>query len=376
MMNETQTNQLIRAYAGQAAQSLTVDPNSSRPVSIAVDLDGDGIPEIAYAYKINGENGVTIFKQLGNEWRPIAYLKGPGYEVSLLTAAPVTSRDRSNLIVGWQIGSIWSKLSVYEWTAQGFKDVAPTDMDYSYVEIEDMPGRYGWDGLSEIALWIHDTGEAYKVEVLRWHNGEFTSAWDVYPYYFQRVVRYYEALTNEHPDYAFYWYYLADAQYKADMPEAAAVSLDKTISLKPSYPTPDMLLDLQKLIQLEQAKQADDTRATSLFPASLQTIDGTEWGYINDRGEWVIKPQYEYAAQFQSNGYAVVQVNGHSGMIDLTGRQVVPLYGIPSVPILKDALLLSTSRALRSWMRTVKLLQTKPTAILLPTIMSELCSRM
>lgn len=324
MMNETEINQLIRAYAAQAAQSLTVDPSSPRPVSIAVDLDGDGIPEIAYAYKMNGENGVTIFKQLGNEWRPIAYLKGPGYAVSLLTAAPVTSRDRSNLIVGWQIGSIWSKLSVYEWTDQGFKDVAPTDMNYSYVEIEDMPGRYGRDGLSEIALWIHDTGEAYKVEVLRWHNGQFTSAWDVYPYYFQRVVRYYEALTNKHPDYAFYWYYLADAQYKADMPEAAAVSLDKAISLKPAYPTPDMLLDLQKLIQLEQTKQADDTRATSLFPASLQTIDGTEWGYINDRGEWVIKPQYEYAAQFQSNGYAVVQVNGHSGMIDLMGRQVVP----------------------------------------------------
>ncbi|SFM15223.1 WG containing repeat-containing protein [Paenibacillus sp. 1_12] len=324
MMNETQTDQLNRAYAAQAAQSLTVDMNSPRPVSIAIDLDGDGYPELAYANSLNGENGITMLKQVGKEWRTFAHLKGPGYAVSLLTAAPVTSRDRNNLIVGWQIGSIWSKLSVYEWTADGFKDVAPPDMDYSYLDIEDMPGQNGRDGLSELALWIHDTGEAYKVEVLRWHNGEFTNAWDVYPYYFHRVVRYYEALTRKHPDYAFYWYYLADAQYKAGMPHAAALSLDKAISLKPSYPSPDMLNQLQQLIQHEQSQQASDMRATPLYSSSQQTIHGMEWGYINDRGDWVIRPQYEYAADFQSNGYAVVQIKGQSGIIDLTGEQVVP----------------------------------------------------
>ena len=44
---------------------------------------------------------------------------------------------------------------------------------------------------------------------------------DVYPYYYPVVVRYYERLTQEHPDYSYYWYYLAEAQYRAGMPEAA-----------------------------------------------------------------------------------------------------------------------------------------------------------
>jgi hypothetical protein len=324
MTNETEVVQIVRAHLPQGAELLTIDRPFPHPAVTTADLDGDGTPEIAAAYRLNSEAYVLMLQQHGNGWRSIAHVRGPGYAVSLLTAAPITSRDRSSLIVGWQIGAIWSKLSVYESTDQGLRDIAPFDMNYSYIEIEDMPGLIGKDGIDEIAMWIHDTGEAYRVEVVRWQNGEFSAAVDVYPYYFQKVANYYEVLTRKHPDYAFYWYYLADAQYKTGRFQAAAASLDQAFSLKPSYPSSEELLHLQELIRLQQAKAALETRTAELYPAVLKTTEGNKWGYINRRGEWVLRPQYEYAADFQDNGYAVVQINGHSGIIDPAGKYVVP----------------------------------------------------
>jgi hypothetical protein len=324
MINETQLVQLVRAHLPQGAELLVLNQPSALAAIIPLNLDGQ--LQIAAAYRLNGESYVLILANYGNIWIPIAHLKGPGYAINMLSTAAITGRDRSNLLVGWQVGAIWSKLSVYEWTPQGMKDIALADMNYSYIEIEDMPGSgsSGKDGIAEIALWIHDTGEAYRVEVLRWQGGEFVPALDVYPYYFQKVARYYEALTRKHPDYAFYWYYLADAEYKAGMPQAAAASLDTALSLQQPYPSKDALLHLQQLIQLQQTHGVVELRAEELFSASLKTTSGTKWGYIDSKGDWVIRPQYEYAADFQDNGYAVVQIKGLSGIIDASGKYVVP----------------------------------------------------
>ncbi len=32
-------------------------------------------------------------------------------------------------------------------------------------EVEDMPGVNGMDGNAELALWLHDSGKAFQVEV-------------------------------------------------------------------------------------------------------------------------------------------------------------------------------------------------------------------
>ena len=101
----------------------------------------------------------------------VANVLGQGYAVNLLIAAPVLNPHMNQLIVGWRLGSIWSKLSIYAWTPEGLQDIAPADIYYSYIEIADMPGALGPDGQAEIALWIHDTGEAYRVEVVRGAKG-------------------------------------------------------------------------------------------------------------------------------------------------------------------------------------------------------------
>ncbi|MEW9097346.1 MAG: WG repeat-containing protein [Clostridiaceae bacterium] len=65
-----------------------------------------------------------------------------------------------------------------------------------------------------------------------------------------------------------------------------------------------------------------------IYPASLKTMRGTKWGYINESGELVIKPMYDDANAFQENGLAVVGINGIYGIINRAGDYIVePKYG-------------------------------------------------
>lgn len=48
------------------------------------------------------------------------------------------------------------------------------------------------------------------------------------------------------------------------------------------------------------------------------------WGYYNRKNEWVIKPQFENANDF-SGGLAVVQKGGKYGVIDTTGKVIIPI---------------------------------------------------
>jgi hypothetical protein len=263
---ETELIQLALAHLPYGSELLAVNQSSAagaRPAIVHADLDGDGQQEIAAAYRWNGSSYVLVLAPYGNAWSPIAHLAGPGYGISLLLAAPVnpsvtrpftqpvTQSGRSNLVVGWQAGAIWSRVSIYEWTPLGMKDRAS----------------------------------------------------------------------------------------------------DRALGLQQPYPSKDTLLRLQQLAQLQQpnrwlerddARDAHDAhgademynvldaaevhagRARELFPAPQKTITGTHWGYIGTSGDWLIRPQFEYAADFQDNGYAVVQIKGFSGIIDASGKYVVP----------------------------------------------------
>jgi hypothetical protein len=47
-------------------------------------------------------------------------------------------------------------------------------------------------------------------------------------------------------------------------------------------------------------------------------------GYFNRNNTWVIKPIYESGTSF-SNGFAVIKLNGKSGVIDSTGKTIIPV---------------------------------------------------
>lgn len=308
---------LVKKFVPFDSQILFINAPYKRPAIILKDLDGDDIEEIIAAYKYNGENYILILKNYLGYWYILANLKGTGYNITYLDAYPITNSKINNLIVGWQQGAIWSELNIFQLTELGFKNIAPPNTYYSKIEILDIPvnndGKYG------VALWLHDTGEAYTVEVYKWQNGIFVPAKNLYPYYFKKVVKYYEKMVLEHPEAAFYWYYLADAEMKAGRQKEALEAIDKALGLASAYPSYEKeLLNFKKLI-LSKNKM----RSINLYPASVKTINGTFWGYINDKGEFIIKPQYSTAEDFQSNGLAVVGKNNYQGIIDSSSNFVV-----------------------------------------------------
>ena len=50
-----------------------------------------------------------------------------------------------------------------------------------------------------------------------------------------------------------------------------------------------------------------------------------KYGLINERGELVAKPKYDFIAAIQ-NGYAVCSINNKSGYIDRNGREIAVKY--------------------------------------------------
>lgn len=66
-------------------------------------------------------------------------------------------------------------------------------------------------------------------------------------------------------------------------------------------------------------------RSVNLYPASVKTKEGTFFGYINDKGQFVIPARFDRADEFQENGLAIVHVKDRSGVINRSGQFVIPL---------------------------------------------------
>ncbi|MBB6215717.1 hypothetical protein HNQ80_001806 [Anaerosolibacter carboniphilus] len=296
---------------------------SSGPHSIAeiqmAHLDGDGTSEIAVGYLFRGEPYVLVLKSNGPGGYRRIIIKGKGYGINYLGFANITGKEHKDLLIGWQVGAAWGELDIYAVEDDKLRKVVE-QMLYSRIEVGDMSGK---DGKAEIALWTHDTGEAYKIDVLRWNGEALVQAEDAYHHYFRKVVNYYEKKVKEMPTAAFYWYYLADAQLKAGMPEKALSTVEKGMALGMAYPGKDAFEKLKNEIQ-----DVLNHKNIRLYPASESKIGGIKWGYINETGRVSIGAHYDWAEDFQKNGLAVVTIDNLSGIIDQKGKYVVmPKYG-------------------------------------------------
>ncbi len=58
--------------------------------------------------------------------------------------------------------------------------------------------------------------------------------------------------------------------------------------------------------------------------AALKEKDG-KWGFINQKNEWVIKPQFNSGTSFNSFDFAILSENYMHGCIDRTGKITIPL---------------------------------------------------
>lgn len=277
-------------------------------------MDEYGASEIAVGYMLKGEPYVLVLKINGlNGYRHIT-IKGKGYDINYLGFANITSRDHKDLLIGWQIGAAWGDLNIYTAAHDKLTKVAG-QIPYSRIEVADLSAK---EGKAEIGIWTHDTGEAYKIDVLRWNGETLVPAEDAYAHYFKKVVIYYEEKVREMPKAAFYWYYLADAQLKAGMPQKALVSIEKGLALEMEYPGRNAFEVLKN-----KALSALCHSSITLYPATASKIGGIKWGYINENGTFLIEACYDWAEDFQENGLAVVTIDDLLGIINQEGEYVV-----------------------------------------------------
>jgi hypothetical protein len=79
----------------------------------------------------------------------------------------------------------------------------------------------------------------------------------------------------------------------------------------------------EKPVISSNENKAPVVEKSKLYPASVNEGGKVLWGYINNKGEFIIKPAFDRAEDFQDNGLALAGSNEAVGMIDESGRFVV-----------------------------------------------------
>ncbi|NLZ49029.1 MAG: DUF3298 domain-containing protein [Clostridiales bacterium] len=70
-----------------------------------------------------------------------------------------------------------------------------------------------------------------------------------------------------------------------------------------------------------------NNKSNNLYPAVRNELTGPVYGYINERGNFVIEPKFQNAYDFNEFDIAIVNVNNKAGIIDKNGEYVVhPIY--------------------------------------------------
>lgn len=280
------------------------------------DLDLDGNLEAIIPYKLSDEYYLMVLKKYNEEWRNVFSIKGKGIGINYLDYIDFDGSGVKNIVVGWQEGAIWSELNIFAWKAYGLKRIVK-DLNYSILQIFSVPKT----NRKDFAIWQHDTGEAYKIEVFGLEEDNIFIDKKFYKDYFKIVVNYYKKKVQQMPDAAFYWYYLADAQIKSGENEEALKSIEKGLSLNMEYPSKEAFISLKNKAQGNRAIVG--YVSSEIYPASVRNIEGIKWGYIDGKGDFIIKPDFDSAAQFQNNGLSIVSKNDYRGIINGDGKFII-----------------------------------------------------
>ena len=262
---------MFKQFLPQTATILELQQPEKKAAVIVADIDGDHVDELIGAFRYQEKNYILILKNINNQWQPLIMISGSGYGITNLLAVPLTDTGVNTIIIGWQQGSMWSQLNLLQWTNNGFVWLPTNDIVYSKLEAEDM----NKDGKYELAIWSHDTGEAYKVEVYRFNTTGLVQAKDVYPYYFKKVAAYYVNLLKTN-DFSYYWYYLADAQMKVGDFDQALISIDKALSFSSPYPSKEVLTEKRQEIINHQGKANPGNQVVIDWEMGDVTGDGTQ----------------------------------------------------------------------------------------------------
>jgi bla regulator protein BlaR1 len=216
------------------------------------DLNGDQIPEFIASYKVeslqHNEVGVIVVQQRDGRWEKLwgsniswgnSALEG-SYDLRV-EAADLTADGLPEVLIHRLIGcSAGNELEVYGWRDDTMKKLASV----GYHKLDWLPPKQGKTGL---AVWQKDIGMAFIVRTLRLGKRGWVNADEEYPEYFRDVVApYYQQQVKEAPGARYNWYYLAEAQVKAKMPEDALQAIAQGLALNIDYPGTDEFEQLKE----------------------------------------------------------------------------------------------------------------------------------
>lgn len=100
--------------------------------------------------------------------------------------------------------------------------------------------------------------------------------------------------------------------------------------------------------QPSQTSQITEELSKELYPAYINDGD-KKWGFINDKGEFVIKPLYDQVSEFEGNGTAQVAEKEKWGRIDKTGSLVTE-YKYSYIKSSSDGLAIATDDSGKSYL--------------------------
>lgn len=197
------------------------------------DIDGDGNKEILFTFKSEKDNkgGIIVLKEKNNAWKKVLESYGDGKVVYRIDFQDLDGDRNKDLLVSNFVGASAGNVLnayIYDKNVDKFKLIGTEE--YHKIYMKDMHDDKGKsDGKIEIALWNKYNGEAYEVRVLKYDGKKLVSAKEVYPYYYNKVIDYYKSKLrkDDYKNSAVMWYFLADAQVKANKPKEALDSIEK-----------------------------------------------------------------------------------------------------------------------------------------------------
>lgn len=219
----------IKNVIPKGSEILSIEDYYTRPAIISANLDKDEV--IIVAYKNNKEVFISILTKRLSGFEIKATVKGKALGIKDLMAIPVESKNKKDLVVGWNLKGR-SKLAIYTYINGKFKSILDEDIYYNKLESGDMKGDNGYDGIYEFALWRSDDCDDYNINVYRLNNNKLVIAKDVYKNYFKDIVDYYLNEINEKGITNVRLFKLAKAEYLSGNSKEALNTLNSILYLE------------------------------------------------------------------------------------------------------------------------------------------------
>lgn len=211
------------------------------------DIDGDGNDEILCGYKSKNNQYLTVFREVNGVVKQIDSISGDGYDVSDLIITRIKPKCSNNILIGWRIGAIWSVLDILEFKENKFNKLLKGDK-INYSKIETIKSNNRKVNTSDIVLWRHETGEAYKVQIYSFRGEVLEKTFRNDKEYFGKVEEYYKNLIDRTRETPQYLYYLIDAEYRSGKRKEAIDNINKALRHPKPYPSLEELKRLRKRI--------------------------------------------------------------------------------------------------------------------------------